>query len=656
MRGKKAERVLLFLSRVGAALEEPMKKDVAGVAGAARIDQLSMAELTHAERHGKRLDKTSKSRAINNDLPLTTTGLNLKELYHQHIAGAFIPKSRAKAMHVVIQFPKDLVDGEHPALMLRHATAFVESVFGKNSIFGNRVDRDEKSRHVVDLFIAPKYVKKTKHQDKVAVSVSRHQKELAQKYNCPPTPIGTGRALQDALFEYLRDTMRLKNVKRGEPKLIPGPDWKLPEQLRVEELADQKAKADAREQRLDARERGVDALSDDLAARETRINSREREAEQAAAAADADRSAQAVARAEMERALRQAEDDRRAAAVARGEAERSRIEHDVAREAAIAAEHRAKCDAASAEQTRRDAETAYARAIAERDAVSAARVDVDERRKLHAAQLALLARAADDDNGLALSLSGETFTMRQHRMTEPERVANAKPWSPPIVAIARALAVALDRVRDLARRLGLREKAIADQEAAVQKREAEVARERAIQDARRVEHEAAVTLLELQRTALEADEARVAKAAALAAERLVAVTARQTEADAALADNVRWTRVMDALESNPEAIEFAEGGVIRLDRNIASASPELARAFDAKPPAWVVSLAIQRLDLADALAKASEREKEASYAAERLQALIPEAGSILTPAQQAMSEKATRLIHALAPNRDDIGR
>ena len=61
-----------------------MKKDLAGVAGAARIDQLSMAELTHAELHGKRLDKTSKSRAINNDPPLTTTGLDLKMLYHTH--------------------------------------------------------------------------------------------------------------------------------------------------------------------------------------------------------------------------------------------------------------------------------------------------------------------------------------------------------------------------------------------------------------------------------------------------------------------------------------------------------------------------------------------------------------------------------------------
>lgn len=628
-----------------------MKKGVAGVAGAARIDQLSIAELTHAELHGKRLDKTSKSRAINSEPPLTTTGLDLKELYHRHVAGAFIPKSRAKAMQVVVQFPKDLVDGEDAALMLLHARAFVEGVFGTDSIFADRVDRDEQSRHVVDLFIAPKYIKKTKHQNKLAVTMSVHQKELAQKYNCPPTPVGTGRALQDALFEYLRDQMRLKGVKRGEPKLIPGPDWKLPEQLRMDELAGQKARADERQIGLDVRQQQMDALADDLAARERCIDERERQAERTAAAADADRAAQAIARGELERALLRAEEDRRAAAVAREEAERRRFEVDVARDAVAAAERRAAAVAVSADQHRRNAEEIHAAAVAEREATASARLAFEEQRKLHMAQLALLARAADDDNGLALHLGRDTFTIRKDRMTEQERVANAR-WSPTMVVIARALATALDRVRDLARRLGQREKAVADREAAIKEREAEVARNRAAQDARRAEHEAAVALLDRRRDDVDAAEKRAETAAVSAAKQLAAATAQQAEADAALAENVRWTRVLDALKDNPEAIEIGEHGALRLDRYVAAASPDLARVFQEKPPAWVVSLAIQRLDLADALHRASERENEAAYAADRLTDMIDKAGPLLTPVQQAAVARAADTVRRFRP---DIG-
>lgn len=632
-----------------------MKKDTAGIAGAVRVDQLSMAELTHAELHGKRLDKTGKARAINKEPPLTTTGLNLNELYHQHVAGAFKPKSRAKAMQLVLQFPKQLVNGDDAALMLQHARAFTEQVFGAMSIFADRVDRDEQSRRVVDLFIAPKYMKTTKREQKLAVTMSLHQKELAKKYNCPPTPIGTGRALQDAWFEYLRDQMGLTGVKRGEKKLIPGPDWKLPEQLRTEELAGQQAQADARDLRLSDRELEADALADDLAAREAQICKRERDIEQAAVAADADRMAQAVARGEIERALRRAEEDRDAAAAARAKAERSRVEHDVAREAAIAAEHRATSHAASTEQKHRAADAAYAAAIAEQNEAAAARRAFEERRKLHEAQLALLARAADDDNGLALSLRTETFILREHGMTDQERITNAKPWSPSMVAIARALAIALDRVRDVARRLGLREKTVADREAAVKKREAEIASELTAQDARRAEHEAATALLERQRIEVVANEARAATAAASATDRLAAAIARHAEADAILAKNVRWMRAMDALAATPGAIEV-DGGVLQLDRHVAAASPELSRAFEDTPPAWVVSLAIQRVELDETLARATERENAAIYAAERLERLIQEAGPILTPGQQAVSKKAAVFIRSTIPNRDDLGR
>lgn len=633
-----------------------MKKNVAGVAGAARIDQLSMAELTHAELHGKRLDKTSKGRAINNDPPLTTTGLDLKKLYHAHVVGAFMPKSRAKAMQVVVQFPKDLVDGDDDALMLRHARAFVEGVFGTDAIFADRVDRDEKSRHVVDVFIAPKYIKKTKHQEKVAVSVSRHQKELAQKYGCPPTPVGTGRALQDALFEYLRDEMGLKGVKRGEPKMIAGPDWKLPEQLRMEELAEQKAHTDARADQLEVREQQLDVIAEKLAAREKRLTEQLQQAEQAAAAADADRTAQAIGRGEIECAAQLAEEDRRAAAVAREHAKRIGIELGIARDDAITAARRIALDAAIASQQRRDAEAATTAATAERDRLAAARIKFDERRKLQESQIALLVRAADEDNGLSLRLADSTFSIRPNRLTEQERAVNAQPWSPSMVAIARALANALDRLRQFAKLLSLREKAVADREAKIQDRADDLVRDRAALNSRRAEHEADVERLDRERCELEAAERRAEAAVTASAERLAAANARHKEADVALMSNVGWERAMAALENIPDAIEIDANGALHLDRHIAEASPEIARVFQSKPPAWAASLAAQRISLADALKQAHDRENEAAYAAERLIDMIEKAGPVLTPPQEAVATEANQIAGRFGLRHSDIER
>lgn len=154
-----------------------MKKSPnAGLSGAVRVQQLKLSDLTMAEKHGKRLDATSRARRISRDAPLTTTGLDLRKLHRHHLDKVYVPKAKSKAMHVIIQFPKDLVDGEAAALMLRHARAFVEDVFGPDSIFADRVDRDERGQHIVDVFVAPKYTKITKHQQKTAVTMSRHLK------------------------------------------------------------------------------------------------------------------------------------------------------------------------------------------------------------------------------------------------------------------------------------------------------------------------------------------------------------------------------------------------------------------------------------------------------------------------------------------------
>jgi len=140
---------------------------------------------------------------------------------------------------MVLQFPTELVNGDRHELMLSHARTFAYSVFGPSAVFADRVDRDEKSRHVVDLFIAPKYIKQTKRQSQQAISTSRDLKALAVARGRAPTLRGQGQALQDAWHEYLLHYVG-RGVQRGSPKKRPGSDWKMPEELeadRVEKLA-----------------------------------------------------------------------------------------------------------------------------------------------------------------------------------------------------------------------------------------------------------------------------------------------------------------------------------------------------------------------------------------------------------------------------------
>lgn len=221
------------------------KSPVSGVAGAVRVQRLSGVSLAAAEAHGKRLDTAGKARSIIEDAPpITTSGLDLASLYEAHITGAKVQKSHTKALHLVLQFPRGLVDGEDGEMMLGHARAFVTSIFGPSAIFADRVDRDEKSRHVVDLFLAPRYEKVTKRQTQAAISTSKHLKDLAAERGKAPNLRGQGQALQDAWFEYLRDQMRL-DVARGDPKEQPGEDWQSPEGLELERLREERAALEA---------------------------------------------------------------------------------------------------------------------------------------------------------------------------------------------------------------------------------------------------------------------------------------------------------------------------------------------------------------------------------------------------------------------------
>ncbi|MDP4574409.1 hypothetical protein Q9K02_04560 [Qipengyuania sp. G39] len=257
-----------------------MASSVKGFAGAARIRQLkTRADLRAAERHGMRLDKSGKERSIRDAKALTRSGLDVVDLYDKHVEGLLVQKNTTLAMHILIQFPKVLVDEYDPDLMLDHAISFCRDVFGENSVFADRIDRDEKNQHVVDVFVAPTYVKVTKHTSRPATSSTRHLRALAEKHGEPTVPHGYGRALQTEFFEYLRDTMKLEGVRRGEKKVRPGPDHKLAEEQRIDELKDlklglKKETSKAREERSEnlEREMDLDSREGELKRREAQLD------------------------------------------------------------------------------------------------------------------------------------------------------------------------------------------------------------------------------------------------------------------------------------------------------------------------------------------------------------------------------------------------
>lgn len=335
-----------------------------------------------------------------------------------------------------------------------------------------------------------------------------------------------------------------------------------------------------------------------------------------------------------------------------------------AADALVAAQ--AACDAAAAEATearkvRADAEAERAKAGAERDAVAAerARLDYDE------AQLALLARATDDDAGLRLCPTEKNFSMNERAMTEQEREAYTRQWSGPLLRIARQLARALEQVRRLIREVRGREKAVDVREAAVAAREqmAELglAKER---DAQRREHKAAMDELGRRNASLHAEERRVATLVADAEAKMAVTTAMQASAEAkeaaaeeqkAIAGTEisriqRWLRVITAIDRDRDAVELSNTGELRLTLG---ASPEAATAIAAvaedRSPSWARLIILQQLDLADSIKSASEHEREMAYAAERLTEMVEKAGPVLTPAQQSTAAEVTRLTRKYDP-------
>jgi cell division septum initiation protein DivIVA len=281
----------------------------------ARIRPLNGPLLAAAEQHGRRLDEAAIRRKVRDDPSLTWVPegieedpLALSDRLADHVRGAMVPKAKAKALHMLVKLPASVpVETEADARKaLDLVVEFAQDTYGGNAVFSARMDRDERSLNSVDLFLAPRYVKKTKRKSQEAISLTRFGKLLAEKRGIEDrsdTAKGSmqaqGSALQDELADWL--TAKGFEAQRGRPKDRDGDDWQTPEVMgaRKDRAAVEAFIAEQLPEIVEKR-READRLLADAA----RIK-----AEAEAAAEEAKRHAEAAARAAGDAIRAQAEAD-----------------------------------------------------------------------------------------------------------------------------------------------------------------------------------------------------------------------------------------------------------------------------------------------------------------------------------------------------------
>ena len=196
------------------------------------------------ESHELRLDYSGQLRSIepqNEALFYRPYGndLSISESYKKHVEGARRNTSASKLLrHAFVQFPTNIeITPQTQEMMLKEAVAFINKTHGGRAVFHGRIDRDEKGKHGVDVFFAPRYEKKTAKDLTDWISLTKFGKERArerlgqkqeEKYNkktkewepqfkadgspkmvWQDSAYFQGQVLQDDWFEHLRDVVGL---------------------------------------------------------------------------------------------------------------------------------------------------------------------------------------------------------------------------------------------------------------------------------------------------------------------------------------------------------------------------------------------------------------------------------------------------------------
>lgn len=251
-----------------------------------RCTALTLSSLSKQERHGKRLDKTSKKRVIRDEKAHVYRGLDLLDLYENHVKGV---RQNARAtkpvLHFIMRFPPEVLTGEagkhfvgnkskRQKIMLAQAIKFVDKTHGGNAVFAARIDRDEAGETIVDVFACPKYEKRTKRTklDEVGVMWSsatkygkelalKHQDEIRRRHPKAKAAALTGpRMVGIALNSEYRDFFEKMNGIKLEPKVEK--HTSVPDRLETEafkELQDEKDRLEALASSLAERQKKIDA-------------------------------------------------------------------------------------------------------------------------------------------------------------------------------------------------------------------------------------------------------------------------------------------------------------------------------------------------------------------------------------------------------------
>jgi hypothetical protein len=239
-----------------------------GKTGAIRQTTLDRATLNAMERHGKRLDSMGPARRVRDVPPLVYGSLDIAEARDRHMEGVQ-QQGKTEAIHMLVQFPTDLPGADtlpKQERMLRLAVEFANAYHGGDAVFAARLDRDEKGKHTVDVFLMPRYDFQYKDgRTQKRASVSKFSKEQARARSAslldpgdkldPEGPVMQGRAMQAAWFEHLREA-GVRWVEPPKRKAVRTADRLEPE---AHGLAQDRARLDAQRADLAARLADVEA-------------------------------------------------------------------------------------------------------------------------------------------------------------------------------------------------------------------------------------------------------------------------------------------------------------------------------------------------------------------------------------------------------------
>ena len=214
-----------------------MRQANSGKSGSVRVETLDATDLSAMEKHGQREDASGQARRVSDDEPLVHGGLDIVARREKHVEGRK-QQGKTKAMHALVQFPKDLIPngGMNQRAMLGFAVNFINDFYGGDAVFAARLDRDEKGTHKVDVFFLPRWDFEYKDGRKQArCGVGQYTKKAARDRFGKEDRRAQGSALQDALFEYLRDDIQIPGIMPPERKKTTAKDRLEPEAYALEQ-------------------------------------------------------------------------------------------------------------------------------------------------------------------------------------------------------------------------------------------------------------------------------------------------------------------------------------------------------------------------------------------------------------------------------------